>query len=219
MNSSKSINTKMQEKRQKILECSLALFAEKGYLNTPVRDIIDSSGFGTSTFYKYFNNKEDVLKTLLANFLEQIINSVNDYYKKEEDLYTRFIETKRMIMDVFAQNQQLSEIYGRVAGISDGIDNCLKEFDDKLLIFFGKNIQYGIKQGFFREHEVIPIAHAMLGIIKYVVYKWIVLKEMSKDEMMEVVISFHESLAIGLVKNEMINKSINLSPKQSMSSV
>ena len=196
----------MQEKRQKILECSLVLFAEKGYLNTPVRDIIDSSGFGTSTFYKYFNNKEDVLKTLLTNFLEQIITSVNDYYKKEEDLYMRLIETKRVIMELFAQNQQLSEIYGRVAGISDGIDNCLKEFEDKLLIFFSKNIRYGIKQGFFHELEVVPVAHGILGIIKYAVYKWIVLKEISKDEMIEMVISFHKSLAIGLVKKEMISK-------------
>ncbi|WP_435050871.1 TetR/AcrR family transcriptional regulator [Desulfoscipio gibsoniae] len=198
LNSTKSI--KMQEKRQKILECSLVLFAEKGYLNTPVRDIIDSSGFGTSTFYKYFKNKEDVLKTLLTEFLEQIITNVKDYYKKEEDLFIRFIETKRVIMDVFIQNKQLSEIYSRVAGISDGIDNCLKEFEDKLLLFTSKNIQYGIKQGFFHEVEVVPIAHGIIGIIKYAVYKWVVLKEISQDEMIEMVISFHKSLAIGLVK-------------------
>jgi len=192
----------MQEKRQRILECSLVLFAEKGYLNTPVRDIIDSSGFGTSTFYKYFNNKEDVLKTLLADFLEQIITRAKDYYKTEKDLYMRFIETQRVIMELFAQNKQLSEIYGRVAGISNGIDDCLREFEDKLLIFFSKNIRYGIKQGFFHELKVDPIAHGILGIIKYAVYKWIVLKEISKDEMIEMVISFQESLAIGLVKKK-----------------
>lgn len=202
MNSLITKDSKMQEKRQKLLECSLVLFSEKGYLNTPVRDIIDSSGFGTSTFYKYFNNKEDVLKILLAKFLEQIITSLNDYYKREEDLYMRYIETKRVILEVFAQNQQLSEIYSRVAGISDGVDNCLKEFEDKLLMFFSKNIRYGINQGFFNEYKVDPIAHATLGMIKYAVYKWIVLKEISKDEMIEMVISFHQSLATGLVKKE-----------------
>lgn len=197
---SKSLNTKMQEKRQKILDCSLALFAEKGYINTPVRDIIDSSGFGTSTFYKYFENKEDVLKTLLADFLEQIITGIKNYYKQEEDLVIRFVETKQVVMELFAGNQQLSEIYSRVAGISDGIDHCLKEFEGKLLIFFSKNIQYGINKGFFNELEVIPIANGILGIIKYAVYKWIVLKEISKDEMIEMVISFHESFATGLAK-------------------
>ena len=121
MVSSKSVNTKMQEKRQHILACSLELFAGKGYLSTPVRDIIDNSGFGTSTFYKYFNNKEDVLKTLLTEFLEQILTCVREYHKKEDDLQSRFIESMRLIMNLFAQNQQLSEIYVRVAGISDEI--------------------------------------------------------------------------------------------------
>lgn len=53
-----------------------------------------------------------------------------------------------------------------MARISDGIDNCLKDFEDKLLIFFSKNIRYDIKQGFFHELEVVPIAHCILGIIK-----------------------------------------------------
>lgn len=202
------LNPKMQEKKQKILECSLSLFAEKGYLNTPVREIIDSSGFGTSTFYRYFSNKEDVLKTLLADFFQQILARVNEYYAKEKNLYLRFIETKRVIMEVFAENAQLSEIYSRVVGITEGIDICLKEFDDKFLGFTSKNLQYGIKHGLFRDLPVVPIAHAILGIIKYSVYKWIVLKEISQEEMIEMVISFHESLAAGLVQkrdNEEMN--------------
>lgn len=191
----------MEEKRRTILECSLALFTEKGYLNTPVREIIDRSGYGTSTFYRYFSNKEDVLKTLLADFLAQIIANVNAYFATEKSLYVRFIETKRVIMDAFAENQQLSEIYSRVAGISDGIDDCLKDFDQKFLAFTHKNIRYGIKQGIFRDLPVEPITHSTLGMIKYMVYKWVVLKEISKEEMTQMVLSYHESLAIGLVPN------------------
>lgn len=197
---------RIQEKRQKILECSLLLFVEKGYLNTTVREIIDNSGFGTSTFYKHFSNKEDVLKILLSDFLDQIIVRVNDYFAQEKSLYLRFVETKRIIINVFAQNNQLSEIYSRVAGISDSIDGCLKEFDDKFLAFTTKNIEFGIKKGLFRELEVSPIAHATLGIIKYAVYKWVVLKELTEEEMVEMVMSFHESLAIGLVENKDIQK-------------
>ena len=201
MNSQKTSITslKMEEKRRKLLESSLWLFTEKGFLNTPVRDIIEHAGFGTSTFYRYFSNKEDVLKTLLAEFLDQIIADAKDYYTVEENLYVRFTETKRVIMNAFAENQQLSEIYSRVAGISEGIDDCLKDFDDKYLSFTCKNLQYGINRGIFRDLPVLPIAYSILGIIKYTVYKWVVLKEISKEEMIEMVISFHESLAVGLV--------------------
>jgi len=191
----------MQEKRDRILECALDLFSEKGYVNTPVRDIIDLSGFGTGTFYKYFDNKEDVLKILLEDFLEQIVVSVNEFFKSEKDLYLRFVDSKRVIMEVFACNEKLSELYSRVHGLSESIDQCLKVFDDKFLIFTSKNIQYGINNGIFRELPVRPVASATLAIINYAVYKWIVMKEISKEEMIEMVLSFHHSLAVGLVED------------------
>ncbi len=195
---------KMQEKREKLLECALTLFSEKGYINTPVRDIITMSGYGTGTFYKYFNNKEDILKTLLENLFEEIVARVNDYFVRESDLSKRFIETKRVIIGVFAENEKLSEIYSRVAGINDNIDQCLKEFDDKFLNFTGKNIEYGINNGSFRNLPILPIAHATLAIIKYAVYRWVVAKEMSKEEMIDMVISFMQSLSIGLVKSSVL---------------
>ncbi|HWP95486.1 MAG TPA: TetR/AcrR family transcriptional regulator [Syntrophomonadaceae bacterium] len=194
-----TIDAKMQKKREKIMAVALHLFAVKGYVNTPVRDIIDESGFGTGTFYKYFANKEDVLKQLLADFLEQIIASVNNYYKEESDLYLRFIETKRVILKEYIRNEKVAGICCRAAGLSAGIDQCLKEFDDKFLLFIGKNIQYGITEGIFRDFPIMPIANATLALIKYLVYKWIVLKEITEEEMLDMATSFHQSLAIGLV--------------------
>lgn len=190
----------MQEKKDRILECALDLFVEKGYVNTPVRDIIDMSGYGTGTFYKYFNNKEDLLKTLLTDFLEQIIESVNNYFKEEDDLYLRFIETKRVMLNVFIQNKKLTEIFSRAPGISDVIDECLNEFDNKFLQFTSKNIQYGIDKGIFRDLPILPIVSATLAIIKYAIFKWVVSKDITEEEMIDMVISFHQSLAIGLIK-------------------
>ena len=191
----------MQEKKEKILECALDLFAEKGYVNTPVRDVIDMSGYGTGTFYKYFNNKEELLKTLLTDFLEQIIDSVNNYFKEEDDLYLRFIETKRVMLNVFIQNEKLSEIFSRAPGISDVIDECLNDFDNKFLQFTSKNIQFGIDKGIFRDLPILPIVSATLAMIKYAVFKWIVSKDITEEEMIDMVISFHQSLAIGLVND------------------
>lgn len=191
-----------KERRQRLLECAIDLFVEKGYFETPVREIIVKSGFGTGTFYNYFIDKEDILKALLEEFADQIISSVSSYYTTEKDLYKRFIETKRVTMEVFAQNEKLSEIYSRVAGSSDVIDKCLKQFEDKLIEFSTRNIEYGIKKGAFNNVPVPPIAHAILAVEKFLLYKWIVLKTITKEEMIEMVISFHETLAKGLIKKE-----------------
>ena len=191
-----------KERRQKLLESSKDLFIQKGYFNTSTRDIIDKSGFGTGTFYNYFIDKEDVLKALLEEFAQQIISSISEYYTVEKNLYERFIETKRISMEVFANNEILSEIYSRVNGVSDPIDQCIKIFEDKLIEFYSKNIEFGIKKGVFNSVSVRPIAHAILATEKYLLYKWIVVKAISKEEMIEMVVSFHETMAKGLVKNQ-----------------
>ncbi|MEQ8200580.1 MAG: TetR/AcrR family transcriptional regulator [Syntrophomonadaceae bacterium] len=195
------MTSKMQEKRDRILESALVLFAEKGYFETPVREIIDLSGYGTGTFYKYFNNKEDVLKVLLQDFLDQIVTAVNDFFRDEKDLYVRFIESKRVMLEVFVRNEKMAQIYSRVQGISEIIDQCLQEFDDRFLAFTGRNIEYGINKGLFRDIPVTPVVSATLAMINYAVNQWIVRKKISEQEMIDMVLSFHHSLAIGLVRD------------------
>lgn len=190
-----------KERRQKLMESALDLFIEKGYYNTAIRDIIVRSGFGTGTFYNYFVDKEDILKALLEGFAKQIISAFHEYWTREKDLYKRFIDTKRITMELFAQNEKLSEIYSRVAGASDPIDQCIQQFEDKLIDFYSKNIEYGIQHGIFGDFPAPPLAHAILATEKFLLYKWIVLKAISKEEMLEMVVSFHETLLKGLLKN------------------
>ena len=194
-----SLEKQNKERRQRIIQCSLDLFIEKGYYHTSIRDIIALSGVGTGTFYNYFVDKEDILKNLLEDFAKQIISSISEYYLVEKDLYERFIETKRLTMEVFAQNETLSEIYSRVAGSSAPIDQCLKQFEDRLLEFYSRNIEYGIKKGIFKNIPVSPIAHSILAMEKFSLYKWVVLKAITKEEMIEMVLSFHKTLAVGLL--------------------
>ena len=189
-----------KERRQKLLESAVILFIEKGYFNTSIRDIIVLSEIGTGTFYNYFIDKEDVLKALLEEFADKIISSIKVYYQEETDIYVRFVETKRVTMEVFIQNEALSEIYSRVAGASAPIDQCLQQFENRLIQFYTHNIEYGIKLGVFNNIPVSPIAHSILAIEKFLLYKWVVLKAITKEEMIEMVVSFHETLANGLLK-------------------
>jgi len=158
---------KMQAKREMILECSRTLFVKKGYIDTSIRDIIESSGYGASTFYRYFASREEILNTLLTEFLDTIIQRVNELYAVEKDLRMRFIESKRSMLEVFVENPEMAEIYSRASGISEGIDKCLKSFDDRFIEFSSQNISYGINRGLFKDMPVKPIAHAILGIIKF----------------------------------------------------
>ena len=59
--------------KQKILEASLALFSEKGYKATTVRDIAGKVAIRQGAIYNHFKNKEEILETLVNNLTESAL--------------------------------------------------------------------------------------------------------------------------------------------------
>jgi len=53
------------ENRQSILDAARIVFAELGYGETTVRDIIRRTGLASGTFYNYFKSKEEVFQALM----------------------------------------------------------------------------------------------------------------------------------------------------------
>ncbi|WP_374573468.1 TetR/AcrR family transcriptional regulator [Phenylobacterium sp.] len=63
LSAGKREQTKVQN-RQAILDAARAVFAEMGYDNVTVRDIIRRTGLAAGTFYNYFKSKEEVFAAL-----------------------------------------------------------------------------------------------------------------------------------------------------------
>ena len=55
---------KGEETRRVLLEAASRLFAQNGYHNTSVPDIVQAAGVGHGTFYEYFGNRRDILLAL-----------------------------------------------------------------------------------------------------------------------------------------------------------
>lgn len=66
----------MSDNRTAILQCSLALFAAKGYDAVGVQQIVEEAGIKKPTLYHYFGSKRGVLETLMEEqfqpFLAQL---------------------------------------------------------------------------------------------------------------------------------------------------
>ncbi|WP_199620177.1 FAD-dependent oxidoreductase [Paenibacillus alkalitolerans] len=63
-----------RKKRQLVIDTAIRLFAEKGYEQVSVDEIIAISGISKGTFYHYFSSKEDLLHELTAGQMETVDN-------------------------------------------------------------------------------------------------------------------------------------------------
>jgi AcrR family transcriptional regulator len=60
------------EKRQRILDTAAGLFARQGFNKTSIAEISSGCNASKAWIYHYFPNKEDILFTLLRNFLLEL---------------------------------------------------------------------------------------------------------------------------------------------------
>ncbi len=81
------------ENQEKILECGLTLFAERGFDAVGVQEIADTSGITKPTLYYYFGSKEGLLDAILStNFstmfarLEKAANYQGDVKNTLEEI-------------------------------------------------------------------------------------------------------------------------------------
>ena len=88
------------EKREKIEKALKNEFSRNTFEKTSISNIIEEAQIPRGSFYQYFEDKEDALKYIIENFLndekEQIerllIQNKGDIFLKTLDLYSYFVD-------------------------------------------------------------------------------------------------------------------------------
>jgi len=65
-------STKGERTRQKIVDQALALFEQRGYAETTLRDIADAAEISIGLAYRYFRRKEELVLALYERLSEQV---------------------------------------------------------------------------------------------------------------------------------------------------
>ncbi|GAB3441369.1 hypothetical protein GCM10027570_07480 [Streptomonospora sediminis] len=65
----KPTEQRVRDRREAILEAAAALFAQQGFSDTSMADIVEASGVATGTVYRYFDNKDAVVMAVSESAL------------------------------------------------------------------------------------------------------------------------------------------------------
>ncbi len=66
-----------QERRQRIMETALEVFAEHGYEASSISMIASKAGVSKGLMYNYFQSKEDLLVSLMENGLDEMVEMID----------------------------------------------------------------------------------------------------------------------------------------------
>jgi AcrR family transcriptional regulator len=126
MKNKNEMNSLEPNTRDRLLETATALFAEKGYAGTSVREIVDRAGVSKPVLYYYFKSKEGLFYAILewaAGVQQEILDEI---FSTSGTVLDRFIFFYRRISEGVQQYQNL---YKMIHGLMYGPPQGAPEYD------------------------------------------------------------------------------------------
>ncbi|MFE3192908.1 TetR/AcrR family transcriptional regulator [Nocardia sp. NPDC059240] len=169
---SSRIERRKAELRQEIIDTAFGCFAEKGYHATGIADIAGVLGIGHGTFYRYFENKRDIIDHVIDDLAARIIESLGtdnapdaadslEEYRAQVDrigdaLNRIFLEDQRVAQLLLFQATGIdSELTMRLYGLLDTADSLTAGY-----------LEHGVERGYLRaDLDTVNTARAVTGML------------------------------------------------------
>ncbi|TVQ87963.1 MAG: TetR/AcrR family transcriptional regulator [Deltaproteobacteria bacterium] len=166
-----------EQRRGQILDAALAVFAEQGYHQTSVTDLVKAAGVARGTFYLYFDSKAAIFHELLDGLLTELGETIQGVDTREgaPPIPTQLEATLHRVLRALSDNEALCRILFREAvGLDEEVDRKLRAFYEHLRAYIQAALENGQRMGFIREMNTRTAALAGLGSVKEVVARTLV---------------------------------------------
>lgn len=155
------------DNKEKIMQCALELFSNKGYDGTGIQEITQTAGITKPTLYYYFGNKEGLLKTILEYHFSDFITRLENATAYSGDTVKTVTEVSRFFLEIAKEKPIFYRMYLSMSSsaINTTAFLCITPFCERIeeIIesFFLKSAQ---DNGNMKGHEK-EISRSFLGII------------------------------------------------------
>jgi AcrR family transcriptional regulator len=99
-----------EERKKEIMETAAQFFMTKGYEETSVNMIVEHLNIAKGTFYHYFASKEEILGSILENYLEKFAREIKLLtLNKEMNAYEKIQFVLKSILSSDAEPKNLTQ--------------------------------------------------------------------------------------------------------------
>jgi TetR/AcrR family transcriptional regulator, fatty acid metabolism regulator protein len=99
------------DKRRRILEAAISVFARKGYFAARVSDVAKKAGVADGTIYLYFQNKEDILVRLFDEVMSEHVVQAGEAVRALPSAPERLRAIAARHLSVLGANRDLAVVF------------------------------------------------------------------------------------------------------------
>ncbi len=100
------------KKKEQLLEIAIKEFAEKGYENSSLNNILKETGISKGTFYYHFKNKEDLYGYIISILIEEKKNFLQKNFNAEiykQDIFSILKNLTNIGLEFARSNPQINK--------------------------------------------------------------------------------------------------------------
>ena len=168
-----------EQKRIKIIEAAIRVFARMGFANTKMLHIAEAAGIGKGTIYEYFKSKDELFIAAFNAFVKEMDRLINRRIRRIEDpvrkmrtyfegwvdlLETESIEFAEISLDMWAEGLRKER-----SGTAISLSNMYREYRSLII----KILDDGIRQGKFKPINTTITASIIIGTLDGLMIQWI----------------------------------------------
>jgi AcrR family transcriptional regulator len=112
------MRTLTSDTRQRIVDAAARLFAVQRFHEVRMEDLAAVAEVGKGTIYRYFHDKEDLYRGLIATAAEQILQEVDHRVADVERPQAKLVAILQAAFDFFETHPYLSDLLQRVEALS-----------------------------------------------------------------------------------------------------
>jgi len=167
-------NKRYEERRNEVIETAARVFAERGFHETTVDDLVEATGLQRGGLYHYIEGKDDLLVHIHGQFIEPLLAEAKTVGDSDASPEAMLRELGRILMhDIATYLPQVTVFLHEWRIVEHGpewkeIRRARREFENVI----SSVLQRGVEDGSFEIADVRIATLSFLGMFNYS-YQWL----------------------------------------------
>ncbi|MFK6999630.1 TetR/AcrR family transcriptional regulator [Flavobacterium oreochromis] len=141
--------------KNRIISKATDMFLKLGFKSVTMDDIAAEMGISKKTIYKFFNNKESLIRESTFVIHDKIHLVIDEILAKNYNAIEENFEIRRLFKEMF-QSYDNSPVYQLKKHYPEIYNKLMESEIEDCNEMFGQNIQKGIAEGLYRKEVYIP---------------------------------------------------------------
>ncbi len=160
--------------RQHILDAAIQVFAEKGYHDTRVDDIVEAAGSSKGAVYFYFSSKQQIFLALIDQFADILAGGIAEAIVQETEGIHRVNAALESCLATFDRYHHLAKIFLiQATGLGAAFEEKRLEIHSRFMQVIKGYLDQAVAEGSIPPVDTEVAALAWIGAIYEVIISWV----------------------------------------------